>query len=127
MGQFAKHYTIDEANGLLPEVRQQIAAIQAARDRLVADWRNAEPVLEAAHTNGGGREAGAYVADLSDLSQHLKWFSRRSILVKDIDRGLVDFPALREGEEVLLCWETAEERIAYWHDLETGYAGREPW
>jgi hypothetical protein len=127
MGQFEKHYTLEEANGLLPEVRQQIAALQAARDQLVADWRQAGPALEAAHTNGGGHEAAGYVADLSELSQHLKWFSRRGIQVKDIDRGLIDFPALRDGEEVLLCWEAAEDRVAYWHDLESGYAGRQRW
>ena len=127
MANFEKYYTIDEANDLLPQVREQLAAIQAARDQLVADWRKAEPALEAAHTNGGGREAAGYVADLSDLSRHLKWFSRHGIQVKDIDRGLVDFPALRDGQEVLLCWEAAEERVAYWHDLETGYAGRQRW
>ena len=48
------------------------------------------------------------------------------VLVKDLDRGLVDFPALRDGEEVLLCWQVGEGEIAYWHGLEEGFAGRKP-
>jgi hypothetical protein len=48
------------------------------------------------------------------------------VLVKDLDRGLVDFPALREGEEVLLCWEVGEDEVAFWHGIEEGFAGRKP-
>jgi hypothetical protein len=48
------------------------------------------------------------------------------IVLRDIDRGLVDFPALIDGREVLLCWELGEEEVAYWHDLDTGFDGREP-
>ena len=48
------------------------------------------------------------------------------MLVKDLDRGLVDFPALRDGEEVLLCWQVGEGEVAYWHGLEEGFAGRKP-
>ena len=48
------------------------------------------------------------------------------VWLRDIDRGLVDFPALRDGREVYLCWELGENEVAYWHDLEGGYGGREP-
>jgi hypothetical protein len=52
---------------------------------------------------------------------------RLGVIVKDADRGLVDFPALREsGEEVLLCWQVGEDEIGYWHGLEEGFAGRKP-
>jgi hypothetical protein len=52
-------------------------------------------------------------------------FQRREILIKDIDRGLVDFPSIIGGKEVFLCWEKDEDDIEFWHDLDTGYAGRE--
>jgi hypothetical protein len=55
----------------------------------------------------------------------LQEFRRRQIQVKDLRRGLLDFPALRDGREVFLCWEKDEEDIEFWHDLETGYGGRE--
>jgi hypothetical protein len=48
------------------------------------------------------------------------------VQVKDLDRGLVDFPALRDGEEVLLCWQVGEEVVAYWHGVDEGFAGRKP-
>ena len=127
MAQFDRHYTIQEANALLPEIREILAELRAARSQLVEDWRRAQPVLRAAPRNGGGAEASDYVTDLRALSDRLRWFSERSIILKDIDRGLVDFPALRNEDEVLLCWEDREDRVAYWHDFEAGYAGRQPW
>ena len=48
------------------------------------------------------------------------------VLVKDLDTGLVDFPATRDGEDILLCWQLGEDEVAYWHGLEDGYAGRQP-
>ena len=52
--------------------------------------------------------------------------TRRGIIVRDPDVGLVDFPSLRDGREILLCWRADEDRIAYWHSMDTGYAGRQP-
>jgi len=61
-----------------------------------------------------------------ELKTTLLEFFKREIQVKDLDRGLIDFPAMREGREVFLCWERGEDDIGFWHELETGYAGREP-
>jgi hypothetical protein len=52
-------------------------------------------------------------------------FQQREIQIKDLERGLLDFPAIIGGKEVFLCWEQDEEDIEYWHDLDAGYAGRE--
>jgi hypothetical protein len=61
------------------------------------------------------------------MAEAVEWLQRLGVIVKDADRGLVDFPALREnGEEVLLCWQVGEDEIAYWHGLEEGFAGRKP-
>jgi hypothetical protein len=61
----------------------------------------------------------------AETKQTLAEFQKREIQVKDIDRGLIDFPAIINGKEVFLCWEQDEEDIEFWHDLESGYAGRE--
>ena len=53
-------------------------------------------------------------------------FAERDIVLRDLDRGLIDFPAVREGREVYLCWVDGEDDIAFWHDLDAGYAGRQP-
>jgi len=60
------------------------------------------------------------------VTQAAEQLERLGVLVKDLDTGLVDFPALHEGEEVLLCWQLGEDEVAYWHGVDEGFAGRKP-
>jgi hypothetical protein len=126
MPQFERYFSVEEANDLLPDLRRLLGGIREVRHSLVVEWERAQPVLKAAATNGGGQEASGYVSDLTRLNALLQDLIRRGVIIKDFDRGLVDFPHWREGREVFLCWELAEERVRFWHDLESGYAGREP-
>jgi hypothetical protein len=126
MPQFEKHFSVEEANDLLPELRQLLAGIRAVRDSLVIEWERAQPVLKAASQNGGGKEASGYVSDLTRLNVQLRELHRRGVVMKDLDRGLIDFPHWRDGQEVFLCWELSEDSVGYWHELETGYQGRKP-
>ena len=73
----------------------------------------------------GRRKRECRVRLLADLDGVLREFQRREIQIKDIERGLVDFPAIIGGKEVFLCWEQDEEDIEFWHELDAGYAGRE--
>jgi hypothetical protein len=61
-----------------------------------------------------------------EVRRLLEMIEQSGIVLRDIDRGLVDFPALIDGREVLLCWELGEDEVAHWHDLDTGFDGREP-
>jgi hypothetical protein len=126
MPNFEKHFTVAEANAMLPELRELLLAIRQSREHLTVEWQNAAPVLRAAPMNGGGAEASRYVSELLRLNGLLRRVLARGVLLKDIDRGLVDFPHLRGEEEVLLCWELSEESVAFWHDLESGFRGRRP-
>jgi hypothetical protein len=126
MPHFEKHFSVEEANNLLPELRQLLSGVREVRHSLSITWERAQPVLKAAGGNGGGKEASGYVSDLTRLNVLLQDFSRRGVIIKDFDRGLIDFPHIRDGREVLLCWELGEDQVRFWHDLETGYAGREP-
>jgi len=126
MPQFEKHFSVEEANDLLPELRRLLAGVREVRHSLVVEWERAQPVLKAAGSNGGGKEASGYVGDLTRLNALLQDLNGRGVIIKDFDRGLVDFPHWREGREVFLCWELAEDHVRFWHDLESGYAGREP-
>jgi hypothetical protein len=126
MPQFEQHFTVDEANAMLPELRSLLGEIRQARDQLATDWDGAVPILRMASTNGGGKPATIVVADLLRLNDLMRSLASRGVIIKDIDRGLVDFPHWRGDEEVLLCWELSEERVAYWHDLESGFGGRHP-
>lgn len=122
--QFRKHYTVAEARALLPQVRVWLSQLRDARQRLEKyDQRLSE--LLAAGNDLGGELPNNWVRALADLKQLVLDFHKREIQLKDLDRGLIDFPALVGGKEAFLCWEQDEEDIEFWHDLETGYAGRE--
>jgi hypothetical protein len=122
--QFRKHYTRDEARALLPPIRQWLKRIA----QLHADLEKLEGRLGGLMSPGcdlGGEMVNRWVRTLAGLEEVLAEFQRREIQVKDIDRGLVDFPAIIGGKEVFLCWEQDEEDIEFWHELDAGYAGRE--
>ncbi len=122
--QFTKHYTLDEARALLPKVRQWLAELEACQERLQPlDERIA--VLLAKGNDVGGEPVHQLIKTLAQCQKILREFRARQIQVKDLRRGLLDFPAVRDGREVFLCWEKDEEDIEFWHDLETGYGGRE--
>jgi hypothetical protein len=121
---FSKHYTLDEARALLPRVRQWLSELEACQARLKSLDEKVAALL--AHGNdAGGEPVDQMVKTLALCQKILQQFTRREIQVKDLRRGLLDFPSLREGREVFLCWEKDEEDIEFWHDLEAGYGGRE--
>jgi hypothetical protein len=73
----------------------------------------------------GGETVNNWIRALAGMQQLLAEFQQRQILIKDLSRGLIDFPAIVGGKEIFLCWESDEDDIEFWHDLETGYGGRE--
>jgi hypothetical protein len=122
--QFQRHYTREEARALLPQVRLWLARMSQLR----ADLEKFEGRLSGLMSPGcdlGGELVNTWVKTLANLEEVLLEFQRREIQVKDIDRGLLDFPAVIGGKEVFLCWEQDEEDVEFWHDLDAGYAGRE--
>jgi hypothetical protein len=121
-----RHYTREDATASLGQVAELLETMREARERLT-DTDVREALAEAAPTNGGGLP-GRHVSEaflrLRDAAGRLR---EMEVVLRDLDRGLVDFPALRDGREVYLCWvEREEDEIAFWHDLDAGYAGREP-
>lgn len=121
-----KYFTPEEANALLPRIRELMAGIFAARDRILAARPDMLPILEKAAMDGGGKKAGEVVGEFEKIERGMARIHALGAQVKDINRGLVDFPHKREGRDVLLCWQFGEEQIGYWHDEETGFRGRQP-
>jgi hypothetical protein len=122
--QYKKHYTRDEARALLPQIRIWLEALLRLREKM----RKSETAMGALMEKGmdaGGTTVNDWTRLIADLRQVAVEFERRGIVVKDIERGLVDFPAIVGGKEVFLCWEKDETDIEFWHDLEAGYGGRE--
>ena len=120
-----RHFTREEANALLPQLTELLAQLREARDELT-DVEAHEALGEAAPTNGGGEEGRQVGIAFLEVRRLLETVEQAEIVLRDIDRGLVDFPALIDGREVYLCWELGEDEVGYWHDLEGGYGGREP-
>jgi hypothetical protein len=128
-----RHFTPEEANEALERVRPVAESLVAHRRAFTVAAARRARLSQRISGNGGDfdpqepseldeqleREAEAVARAVEEL-QGL------GVLVKDLDRGLVDFPALRDGEEVLLCWQVGEAEVAYWHGLEEGFAGRKP-
>ena len=119
-----RHFTREQANALLPQLTALLTQLREARDELT-DAEAHEALSEAAPTNGGGEEGRQVGVAFLEVRRLLETVEQAGIVLRDIDRGLVDFPALLEGREVYLCWELGEDEVGYWHDLEGGYGGRE--
>jgi hypothetical protein len=121
---FNKHYTPAEARALLPEVRRWLQQLLHLRKTLEkSDERLSN--LMAPGCDLGGRLVNDWVRTNADLRGVLLEFHKREIQIKDLDRGLIDFPAILWGKEVFLCWEEGDKDIEFWHELDAGYAGRE--
>jgi hypothetical protein len=120
-----RHYTLDEASRLLPHVAGLIGRMRAARDRL-GDREAREALSEAGPTNGGGDPGRTVSEGFVELRDSIAELQELEVVLRDLDRGLLDFPSMRDGREVYLCWLEGEDAIEYWHELETGFAGRRP-
>jgi hypothetical protein len=124
-----KLFSVDEANALLPTVRPLVAVIARDYGRVTAARDAARGAAERAKEAGGGYMPGGavYVRALAGLAERAAQLEALGVQLKDYERGLIDFPAMREGRVVLLCWQLGEgDRIEWWHDLEAGFAGRQP-
>jgi len=123
-----KLFTLEEANALLPAVREILRRIQNSRRRLSAYRDQAKLAAEGAEQGGGGMEGGGlYAKILTKLTDEIAELDAIGVQLKDFDRGLVDFPSLRDGRVVLLCWQLGEgDQLEWWHDMDAGFAGRTP-
>lgn len=121
--QFKKHYSVEEAEEMIPQLRLWLTELRRHRDQLqTVDGRLVQ--LMAAGGDSGGNLVNDSVRHIAGVQKYLAYFRDLELQIKDIDRGLVDFPAIVAGREVYLCWEQDEESIEFWHDLESGFAGR---
>ena len=120
-----RHFTREEAIAALPALRRVLQRLRDAKDMLT-DAEAHEALSEAAPTNGGG-EPGSQVGEaFLQVRRLLASLQAEGIVIRDIDRGLIDFPSVIDGEEVYLCWELGEDSVDWWHGPEDGFSGRQP-
>lgn len=121
-----KYFTLQEANETLNLIRPLMNEVQAIRLKILKNQPEAWPAIEKSSGNGGNRALSNMVQDFEKFDALIHHIQDMDVLIKDINLGLLDFPALKDGREVYLCWQYGEGDIAFWHEVEAGYAGRQP-
>lgn len=121
-----RYFTLQQAQETLATIRPLMDEIQAIRKEILARQPDVWPVVEKSAGNGGNQTASKLVQEFERLDALIHQVQDTSVLFKDINLGLLDFPALKSGREVYLCWKYGEDDIAFWHEIDAGYAGRQP-
>lgn len=122
----AEYFSLEKANEVLVEIRPMIAELLELRGEILEKQPQAWPVIEKSAGNGGGKIASELVRDFNRIDALVRAINATGAILKDVNTGLVDFLAVRDGREVYLCWRYGEPEIQYWHDMEGGFAGRQP-
>lgn len=122
-----QYFTLEEANRALEIVRPLLREILEIRQKILSRQAEIWPVIEKSLGNGGNLAASHAAQEFDQLDRLVRHVQVTGAVIKDINSGLVDFPAIREGREVFLCWKYGEDQIKYWHDLDAGFAGRQLW
>ena len=125
-GKKGKIFTYEEANSLLPCLRPLLARLAEERGRQRTMQEEIRRAADRASLGGGSRAGADYVASLTRMNACLQEVMALGVELKDQDKGLCDFPCLREGRRVYLCWHPEEDSIRYWHELDGGFIGRQP-
>lgn len=121
-----RYFTLQEANETLNIIRPLMDEIQQIRRKIMRDQPDVWPAVAKSAGNGGNRALSNMVQDFEKLESLVHRIQDMDVLVKDVSLGLLDFPALKDGREVYLCWQYGEGKIAFWHEVEAGFAGRQP-
>ena len=121
-----KTFTLEEANALVAQLDELLEEMTNLRDKIVAMGDSLQPILQRAGGNGGSKAGGEYVLVLQRFNASLSFIQELGCELKDLDQGLIDFPSYRDGKLVYLCWKRGEPKIEFWHDIESGFGGRQP-
>lgn len=120
------YFSLEEANLTLEIIRPLMGEIQKIRQNILATQPETWSAIERSAGNGGNPAMSKLVQSFDRLDYLLHRIQETGAQVKDINTGLLDFPALRDEHEVYLCWQVGENQIEYWHEIEAGFAGRQP-
>jgi hypothetical protein len=128
-----RYFTLDEATALLPTIRPILEQIISLRARLERTERDLVSLHWRARTNGRAESSGSFGEGqstrstlMAEINAELVKIHELGVELKDPALGLIDFPSLRDGRVVYLCWRLGESSIEYWHETDTGFAGRQP-
>ncbi len=121
-----RFFTVEEARQLLPSIKDLVGKTVALATRLEGYQEAVKKLADIAPLNAGSAEGTAYLQDLILLQNFVARIQENGCLVKSVQDGLVDFPHLKEGREVYLCWKYGEDNICFWHEVDSGFSSRIP-
>lgn len=121
------YFTPEEANLAVAMIRPWMLEIMEIRQKILSMQSEVWPVIEKALGNGGSRAASQAAQEFDRLDELVHQVQAAGAIIKDINIGLVDFLAQRDGREVFLCWKYGEEQIEFWHEIEEGFSERQRW
>ncbi len=121
-----RFFTVEEARQLLPSLKELMGQVMVISHRLEEYRDVVQQLADSASSNTGGPEGTAYLDIVISLQSCLTQLQETGCVLKSLQDGLVDFPHLKEGREIYLCWKYGEEDIQFWHEVDEGFAGRTP-
>jgi len=121
-----RYFSVEQANTALTIIRPLMDEIQLIHQEILDTQPEVWQVIQKAAGNGGSRAASQMAQSFERLDKLVHQILDTGVILKDINTGLLDFPSLRDNREVYLCWQHGEERVAYWHETDAGFADRQP-
>ncbi len=121
-----RFFTVEEARRLLPSLKELMGKVMVISHRLEEYREVVQQLADSASSNTGGPEGTAYLDIVISLQSCLTQLQETGCVLRSLQDGLIDFPHLKEGREIYLCWKFGEEDIRFWHEVDEGFAGRTP-
>ena len=121
----SKFFSVEEANAYIPQLLINIPRIQILMKSLTDEYLDVDKARKKVQLNGGSMQGADYLNCVLKINYLTDELESKGCVLKGIEHGLVDFPSLRDGKEVYLCWKNPEQRIEYWHDIQSGFTGRQ--
>jgi hypothetical protein len=121
-----RYFTVEEARQLLPSLKELVGQVMVISARLEEYREVVQELADSASNNTGGPEGTAYMEIVISLQSCLTQLQETGCVLRSLQDGLIDFPHLKEGREIYLCWKYGEEDIQFWHEVDEGFAGRTP-
>lgn len=121
-----RFFTVSEANALIPFLTERVEKLRSVYGELKDSYKNRTHPTQDIQSNGGMPVDGRYFHLICNLQTFASEIDAKGCQIKDLESGLVDFPTVWEGREVFLCWKLGESEVAFWHEVDAGFAGRQP-
>ena len=121
----SKFFSVEEANAFIPQLLIDIPRIQILMKSLTDEYLDVDKARKKVQLNGGSMQGADYLNCVLKINYLTDELESKGCVLKGIEHGLVDFPSLRDGKEVYLCWKNPEQQIEYWHDIQSGFTGRQ--